>query len=202
MGILGDIQTWSLRLWLGFKSLVVRGKAEPYLGALSFFESFLIAVPVDPFLAAMVVADRSRWVRVAAIATATSTAGAAVGYLLGFFAFDLIGSWFFSHTSASAFIAKLVALFADHAVVLTFAAALTPIPNGPIVIAAGFVGTHFFWFLLAWGVARAMRFFGVAYIVYAFGTTSLSITERIINSTTIAFILVIIGWFVYRAAGI
>lgn len=202
MGILGDIQTWGLRLWLGFKSLVVRGKAEPYLGALSFFESFLIAIPVDPFLAAMVIADRSRWIRVAAIATVSSSLGAVVGYLLGFFAFDLIGTWFFSHASASAFITKLVALFADHAVVLTFAAALTPIPNGPIVIAAGFVGTPFLWFVIAWTLARAMRFFGVAYIVYAFGANTLSITERITNITTVAFVLVVVGWFVYRAAGI
>lgn len=199
---LGTIQTWVLRVWLGFKGLVVRGKAEPYLGALSFFESFLIAVPVDPFLAAMVIADRSKWVRIAAVATVTSTLGAAVGYLIGFFAFDTIGEWFFALTASSAFITKLIALFADHAVVLTFAAALTPIPNGPVVIAAGFVGTPFFWFVCAWAVARALRFFGVAYIVYAFGATTLSISERLINITTVAFTLVVIGWFVYRAAGI
>jgi len=202
MSIVGDIQTYVVRLWLWFKTKVEERKAEPFLVGLSFFESFLIAIPLDPFLAAMVLADRARWKYLAFISAVSSTVGAAVGYIIGFFAFDLIGQWFIGVAAGSDFLSRLVFAFEDHAVMLTFAAALTPLPNGPVVVAAGFVGTNFLWFLIAWAVARALRFFGVAYIVYAFGTQTLSKTERAFNIATVAITLLVLGWFVWRAAGI
>lgn len=202
MGFIGDIQTRVLRLWLWFKVQVTNRKAEPYLAALSFFESFLFAIPIDALLAAMVLADRARWKAIAFLATATSTLGAAAGYLIGFFAFDLVKDWFFGLTAASEFLSKVVTAFDTHAITLTFAAGLTPLPNGPVVVAAGFIGTNFFWFLLSWTFARALRFFGVAYIVYAFGADTLSRSERILNIGTALITLVIIGWVVWAAAGI
>lgn len=202
MWVIAYVQTAILRSWLWFKALVVAGKAVPYLAALSFAESFLIAIPVDPFLAAMIIADRSRWVYLATIATVTSTAGALVGYALGFFAFDLFGPWFFSVTASSDFLTKIISAFSDHAAVLTFAAALTPLPNGPVVIAAGFVGTNFFVFFASWAVARALRFFGVAYIVYTYGMETLSRSERALTIATVGLSLFFLGWFVYAAAGI
>ncbi len=201
MSLLGALQTRALRWWLLFKTLVEKRKAEPVLATLSFLESFLIAIPVDPFLAAMVIADRSRWVWIAFVATASSTVGAVVGYLIGFFAFDILGRYFVAIADTSDLLTRLTSLFSDHAVLLTFAAALTPIPNGPIVVAAGFVGTNFFWFFVAWTIARALRFFGVAYIVYAFGTDTLSSSERMLNISTVALMLILIGWFVWRASG-
>lgn len=202
MFIIGTVQKYFVRLWLWFKGAVQSGKAEPFLWGLSFGESFLFAIPIDAFLAAMVFADRTRWVWLATITTLTSTAGAAVGYLIGFFAFDYLGTWFVGATSSSHMVTRLVALFTDHAEVLTFAAALTPIPNGPIVIAAGFVGTNFFIFLLAWFVGRAVRFYGVAYIAYEFGASSLSRVEKWLKIGTVLLSIIIIGWFVYSAAGI
>lgn len=195
---LSVVQTQFIRTWLWFKERVHDRKAEPWLVVLSFSESFLIPVPVDPFLAAMVIADRTRWVWIATLATISSTLGAVAGYLIGFFAFDIIGAWFAHVSDSSAFVEKMTALFQDHALTLTFAAALTPIPNAPIVIAAGFLGTQIILFTLAWFVARFIRFFGVAYVVYAFGTDSLSRAERVLNIGTVVFILVAITWFVYR----
>lgn len=195
---LSAVQTQFIRTWLWFKERVHDRKAEPWLVVLSFSESFLIPVPVDPFLAAMVIADRTRWVWIATLATISSTLGAVAGYLIGFFAFDIIGAWFAHVSDSSAFVEKMTALFQDHALTLTFAAALTPIPNAPIVIAAGFLGTQIILFTLAWFVARFIRFFGVAYVVYAFGTDSLSRAERVLNIGTVVFILVAITWFVYR----
>ncbi|MEK7063653.1 MAG: VTT domain-containing protein [Patescibacteria group bacterium] len=200
--MLGKLQILVVRAWLWFKTEVAAGRAEPVLWGLSFGESFLFAIPIDAFLAAMVLADRTRWIYLATVTTITSSLGAAVGYLIGFFAFDLIGTWFLHVTNTSAFIGKVTELFADHALLLTFAAAFTPVPNGPIVVAAGFIGTDFLLFMVAWTVGRALRFFAVAYIVYAFGAASLGKSERYLNIGTVVFVLLVVGWFVYRAAGI
>ena len=200
--LIAFVQTEALRLWLWFKTQVAARRATPVLGALSFGESFLFAIPIDAFLAAVVLADRERWARIAFFTTMTSTAGAVVGYLIGFFAFDWLGPWFIGVTEGSRFITRIIALFEDHAALLTFAAALTPIPNGPIVIAAGFVGSNFLLFILAWVVGRAVRFYAVAYVAYAFGSATLSKTERALNIGTVLIVLVALGWVVYKAAGI
>lgn len=202
MTFLAHLQTQFIRMWLGFKDLVVAGRAYPYLAGLSFFESFLIAIPVDPFLAAIVLADRARWIYAACVATISSTLGAIVGYAIGYFAFDLVRDWFFAVSESSRFLQRVVEVFSDNALALTFAAALTPIPNGPIVIAAGFVGTGMLWFVLAWVTARALRFFGVAYIVYAFGQDTLSRSERFLNSATILLALILLGWFMVATSGL
>ena len=43
--------------------------AERYLGAMSFAESSFFPIPVDVMLAPMTLADRSKWIRYATIAT-------------------------------------------------------------------------------------------------------------------------------------
>ncbi len=202
MSYLGVLETHALRYWLWFKGLVQRRKAEPWLALLGFAESFLIPLPVDPFLAAMVLADRTRWAWVAAIATLSSTAGAVAGYAIGFFAFDYLGTYFAAVTDRSEFVSKMAFLFEDHATVLSFAAALTPIPNAPVVIAAGFLSANLLFFTCAWLVARAIRFFGVAYIMYAFNAEALSRAERALNIGTVLFVLIALGWAVWRVAGI
>lgn len=202
LSLIGALQLRIVRLWLWFKGRVEARKAEPWLIVLSFFESFLIPVPVDPFMAAMILADRARWFWVALFATISSTIGAVVGYGIGFFAFDLLGAWFAGVADKSAFLERMTLLFSDHALALTFAAALTPIPNAPVVIAAGFVGTNVIAFAVVWFVARAIRFMGVGYIVYAFGIKTLSRFERSITIATIALVLIMLSAYAYAASGI
>lgn len=200
MHFISLLQTRALRWWLWFKTHVHNRNAEPWLGVLSFTESFLIPIPVDPFLVAMVLADRARWVWIATVASVSSTLGAIAGYLIGFFAFDYLGVYFAHVANTSQFIEKMAALFEDHSLTLTFAAALTPIPNAPVVIAAGFLETPFLLFVIAWGSARVIRFFGVAYIVYAFGAETLGKAERLLNIGTVLFVLFAISWVAYYFA--
>lgn len=197
-----DVEIRALRLWLWFKQKVADRTAEPWFVLLAFLESFFIPVPVDPFMAAIIVADRTRWWRVALLGTVSSTLGAVVGYGIGFFAFDYLGAWFAGVVDKSVYIEKMSLLFSDHALSLTFAAALTPIPNAPIVIAAGFVSTNLLLFAIAWGVARTLRFFGVAYIVYAFGLSTLSHMERVLSIGTVGTVLIVLGWYAYRISGV
>lgn len=201
MLFVSSLQLYVVRLWLWFRERVQNRKAEPWLWLLSFLEGFLPLIPVDPFLAAMVVADRARWLVLSSIAICASTVGALAGYAIGYFAFDLIGTWFLKITDTSVFIEKMTSLFSENAEALTFAAALTPIPNAPIVIAAGFLGTNLLWFTLAWVAGRVIRFYCVAYIAYAFGLSALSRFERTLTISTVALILIGVSVLAYFASG-
>ena len=57
--------------------------AERYLGAMSFAESSFFPIPVDVMLAPMTLADRSKWIRFATIATVFSVLGGLGGYAYG-----------------------------------------------------------------------------------------------------------------------
>lgn len=198
---LGDVQLRVVRVWLWFKTKVQNRVAEPWLALISFLEGFLPLIPVDPFLAAMVFADRERWLTLAAIATFASTVGAFAGYAIGYFAFDVIGTWFLEISDRSAFIEQMAQLFTDNAWSIVFAGALTPIPNAPIVVAAGFLQMSILNFFIAWTVGRVIRFFGVAYIVYAFGMTALSRAERALTIGTVGLVLIVLSLLAYAASG-
>ena len=67
--------------------------AERYLGAMSFAESSFFPIPVDVMLAPMCLADRSKWVRYAFIATVFSVLGGLGGYAIGWGMFEAIEPW-------------------------------------------------------------------------------------------------------------
>jgi hypothetical protein len=87
-------------------------------------------------------------------------------------------------------------VFNESGFLLMFAAALTPIPN--IVVLAGFFKMNFIAVVVAWVAGRMLRFYGVAYIVHAFGSETLSRIDRWLNIGTVLFALVFVSWFVTR----
>ena len=68
-------------------------RAPWFLGGLSFAESSFFPIPPDVMLAPMSLANPRRAWWFALITTLASVAGGLFGYLIGYFAFDLIEGW-------------------------------------------------------------------------------------------------------------
>ena len=64
-----------------------------YLSGLSFAESSFFPIPPDVMLAPMSMAQPGRAWRYAALTTLASVLGGLLGYLSGYYAFDLIQPW-------------------------------------------------------------------------------------------------------------
>ena len=64
-----------------------------YLSGLSFAESSFFPIPPDVMLAPMSMAQPGRAWRYAALTTLASVLGGLLGYLIGYYAFDLIQPW-------------------------------------------------------------------------------------------------------------
>jgi len=198
---LGRVQLILLRLWLWFKERSQSPYAYLWLSLYSFSESFILPFPVDPFLVAMIIANRSSWLKVAFVATASSTLGAVAGYAMGFAAFGYIGLPLLEFTGTQESFMQVERLFQEKAFLLTFVAAFTPFPNPPVVVGAGFLHYAFFTFLISWLIGRTMRFYGVAYIVYAYDLDALTAAERYLRVGTTVFALVSAGWITMRLLG-
>lgn len=203
---------WSRSLYDWVLSWGNSPHAQTALFFLSMAEASFFPVPPDALLIALCMGAHKRWIRFAAVCSVGSIIGGVLGYLIGKFAFDLIG-------------AKLLALTAsisgsDPKVLLEQAnywfnekeligmnvgawavgiAGFTPLPYKVFTIAAGFFKMAFIPFLIASAISRSLRFFIVAGLV---GTLYRKYGERIklfidkyFNLLAIAFVVLLIAGF-------
>ena len=140
--------------------------AERYLAGVSFVESSFFPVPTAVMLAPMVLANRARAWRLAALATVTSVLGGVFGYLIGYFLFDQLGQPIIDFYNAAAKFAAMQAWFGEYGVWLVLLAGVTPIPYKVFTIASGLLGLPIVLFVLASVVGRASQFFLVAGLLW------------------------------------
>ena len=174
--------------------------AVRYLGAMSFAESSFFPIPVDVMLAPMCLADRSRWVRYATVATVFSVLGGLAGYLIGYGMFEAIEPWLRQSHYWDAYQTSR-RWFDEYGVLVVFVAGFSPIPYKVFTIAAGVAALSIPGFFLASLVGRAARFFLVAGLVRAGGEkfeTSLSRHIERLGWGTVVAAVVLIAWLMMR----
>lgn len=174
--------------------------AERYLGAMSFAESSFFPIPVDVMLAPMTLADRSKWIRFATIATVFSVLGGLGGYAIGWSMFEAIEPWLRESHYWEAYLTAR-AWFDDYGVLVVFVAGFSPIPYKVFTIAAGVAALNLPGFFIGSLIGRAARFFLVAGLVRAggqrFEDTLAKHVERIGWATVVATVIVI-AYFMMR----
>lgn len=138
--------------------------AARYLAGLSFAESSFFPIPPDVVLAPMCLAEPKRAWRLATLTTIASTAGGALGYLIGYFAFDLIEPWIADGKYWHAYQAA-VAWFGEWGFWAVLVAGFSPIPYKAFTISAGVLGMPLLPFIIASAVGRGARFFLVAGLI-------------------------------------
>lgn len=136
-------------------------KASWYLGGLSFAESSFFPIPPDVMLLPMVMAKPEKWLWYATLTTLMSVLGGVAGYMIGFFAFEilepLVIQWGYGEKLA---LAK--SLFSEWGVWVIFAAGFSPIPYKIFTVTAGALSMLLIPFIVASIIGRGARFFIVS----------------------------------------
>ncbi|MCB2230541.1 DedA family protein [bacterium] len=179
---------------------------------LSLAEASFFPIPPDPLLIALCMGDHRKWVRFALICSIGSVIGGMVGYLIGYGAFELIGSKILDVIAAISggdpsqmletarywFNEKEVAGMKVGAWAVGIAG-FTPIPYKVFTIAAGFFEMNFLVFVIASALSRSARFFVVAGLVGTlfekYGTRITDFIDKYFNLLAILFVLLLIGGF-------
>lgn len=154
-----------MKLFSALYTRVMRWSAHPhaarYLATLSFAESSFFPIPPDVMLAPMALARRERAWHYALLTTLASVAGGAAGYLIGYFAFELVeplirqaGYWERYE--------RVRVWFDSWGFWAIFLAGFSPIPYKLFTISAGVIAMNFPLFALASLIGRGARFFMVA----------------------------------------
>ena len=176
--------------------LAASKNAEAALAAVSFAESSFFPIPPDVMLVPMVLADRSKAWRYAALATITSVIGGIAGYAIGFYLLELIGKPILAFYGTTDGLASFTKLFADYGAVILLTKGMTPIPYKLLTISAGVAHMNLATFIGASIVARATRFFLVAGLLYFFGEPIRNFIEKRLILVTTVLVITIVGGFV------
>ena len=139
-------------------------KAQIYLFILSFSESSFFPIPPDVMLAPMCLAKPKKGFYFALITTLGSVLGGIFGYLIGWFAFDLIEPIIESLNYQDK-LEMVQVWFNEWGFWAIFIAGFSPIPYKLFTISAGLMQMLFLPFLLASIIGRGARFFLVAFLI-------------------------------------
>jgi len=183
-------------LYLRTLALAASPRAPWWLAAISFAESSFFPIPPDVLLVPMALARPRRAWRFAAICTAASVVGGALGYLIGYAVFDQLARPILQFYGYGERFTAFQAMYAEYGLWVILIKGLTPIPYKIVTIASGAAGFNFWVFLIASIATRGGRFFLVAVLLRLYGEQVRNFIDRRLTlvTTGIAVGLSAVSW--------
>jgi len=165
------------------------------LAAVAFIESSVFPIPPDVLIIPMVLAARERAWRIAFVCTAASVVGGYAGYAIGMFLFDQAARPLLAFYGYLDEFAHFRGLYNEWGAWIVFGAGVTPFPYKVVTIASGLTGLNPVVFGIASVLARGLRFFVVAALLWRFGPPIRALIEAHLNKLATLFFLLLIGGF-------
>ncbi len=184
------------RLYDWVMDLAAHRNATAVLGTVSFIESSVFPIPPDAFLIPMVLANRAKAWWYALVCTVTSVLGGILGYAIGALLYDTLGSALLNFYGYQAHFEEFATNYNKDGALYVFGAGLTPFPYKVITIASGATQLALPVFMAASVVARGLRFFVVAGLLYYFGPPIKTFIEKYLGLLTVLFFGLVVAGFV------
>ncbi|WP_439542442.1 YqaA family protein [Hyphomicrobium sp.] len=184
------------RLYDWMMNLARSDRAPHALFAVSFIESSFFPIPPDVMLVPMVIANRLKAWWYATIATVGSVIGGVFGYAIGYFFFEQIGQPILEFYGKADGVTEFLNWFNVWSVWIIVLKGMTPFPFKVLTITAGMAHMPLLEFIAASVVARAMRFYLVAGLLYYFGEPIREFIEKRLTLVTTVFVVVLVLGFV------
>ncbi|SHE53676.1 membrane protein YqaA, SNARE-associated domain [Loktanella atrilutea] len=165
------------------------------LAIVSFVESSVFPIPPDVLMIPMIIARPRRAFLIAAVATVASVLGALLGYYIGAALFDTVGRPVLDFYGKGAEFDSFAVTYNDWGAWAVLIAGITPFPFKVITIASGVTGLSLPVFVLAAILARALRFFIVAALLWRFGAPIQDFIERRLGLVFTVFVVLLVGGF-------
>ena len=183
------------RLYNRTLALAAAPHAPAWLAVIAFAESSFFPVPPDALLIPMVIARPRRAWALAALCTAASVAGGALGYFIGAELFDRLARPVLDFYGYGARVVAFEQLYARWGLWVILIKGLTPIPYKIVTIASGAAHFDFAVFMAASAVTRGARFFLLAGLLRRYGAPIRDFVERRLGLVAGALAAGIVGGF-------
>jgi len=172
------------------------------LSLVSFTEASFFPIPPDPLLMALCLGNPRKSYRFALYCSVFSILGAAAGYLIGYWVWELVGDFFTSHIITPETFAIVGNKYSENVFEAVLAASFTPIPFKAFTVTAGVFKIDFLTFIAACAVGRTARFAIIAFLLSVFGERVKLLIDKYFNIfTVIFFILLLVGVLLLKELG-
>jgi membrane protein YqaA with SNARE-associated domain len=168
-----NLYSWTLR-WSASRH------APTALGVVSFVESSFFPIPADVLFVPMCLAKPEAVYRLALIATVMSVLGGIAGWMLGYFAFDLVARPLLeTYGKLDAFNAMRANTDDGTILVMLVTSGLSHLPPMKVVtILSGVIAFDLKLFILSAIIARGARFYGLAWALRHYGVQVTAFIEQ------------------------
>jgi membrane protein YqaA with SNARE-associated domain len=188
-------ETGMRRLYAWTMAQAERPHALWVLAFVSFIESSVFPIPPDVLMIPMVIAAPRRAFLIAGVCLVASVLGGIAGYAIGAFAYDTVGRPVLEALGKETAMEAFATRFNDFGFWAVLVAGLTPFPYKVITIMSGFTGMPLLTFVATSILARGLRFFLVAALLWKFGAPIRGFIERRFGLMVTLFVVLLIGGF-------
>lgn len=166
-----------------------------FLFAISFIESSFFPIPPDVMMIPMILATPKKAWHIAGVCLVASVLGGFFGYAIGFWGYDLIAKPILEFYGYMTQFEEFKNYYNQFGAWLVFIAGITPFPYKVITITSGVMHLDLLVFGLASVMARGIRFYLIAWLLYKFGAPIETFIEKHLGKLTVIFVVLLIGGF-------
>ncbi|WP_172295226.1 YqaA family protein [Pseudoruegeria sp. HB172150] len=166
------------------------------LAVIAFIESSVFPIPPDILMIPMIIATPKRAFLIAGIATVSSVLGGMFGYYIGYALFETVGQPILEFYGKDIYFDEFARKYNEWGAWAVLVAGVTPFPYKVITIMSGVTHLNIVVFTFASIVARGLRFFVVAALLWKFGEPIRDFIERRLGLMFTVFMVLLLGGFV------
>ena len=167
-----------------------------FLAFVAFIESSIFPIPPDILMIPMIIAAPRKAFVIAGVATVSSVLGGMFGYWIGAVFFDQIGLPVLEFYGKTENFDTFRQTYNDWGAWAVLIAGVTPFPYKVVTILSGSTGLDLMVFTFASILARGLRFFIVAALLWKFGAPIRDFIERRLGLMFTLFVIALLGGFV------
>ena len=152
-------------------------------------EAFIFPIPPDPYLIALILANKKKFYWYCMLCTVFSVLGGIIGYYIGFIFWDEIGIHITEYFALTDQVNNFKELYNANGSLAVFIAGISPIPYKLVTIISGISSMNFFYFCFFSLLSRGLRFFLIGFLIFWFGSRVQSFIENRLGLLTLMIIL-------------
>ena len=174
-------------------------RAEWWLALFAFVEASFFPIPPHPVLGLMCLAAPKKALRFAVIATLASVTGGLLGYAIGHFVYDTVGTKLLAMLGLTQSFPTAACYLREYGAEIIMITGATPIPFKLLTITAGFISMPLLTFIGASLVSRSISFLIVGVLFRLFGAPIKAFIDKYLGLATAGFVILVVGGFIAAA---
>lgn len=165
------------------------------LAFIAFIEASVFPIPPDVLMIPLILAQPKKAWWIATVCLIASVLGGLFGYAIGAFFYESVGAPILETLGKGHAVEEFNHRFNDYSFWAVLVAGVTPFPFKVITILSGWTSMPLGVFISTAIIARAIRFFIVAALLWKFGAPIRDFIEKRLGLVFTAFMIVLIGGF-------